>query len=338
MKLYIYICEVEVKRTMEKEGIKIYKNRNYEGCTPYITVVTPVYNRKKTIKRTIDSVENQTYRNFEYIIVDDGSTDESDDIIFEYMNQTECPVMYIKKPNGGVHTARNLGIRYARGMFEINVDSDDELLPKALQVFYDAWQSIPDAEKSRYRVVVGQCMDENGSRVGLPFPTNINQVTWPEAQKMCNAVHGEHIGFNVTKVLKDNPWPEPEGITFVTESILWRKLDQEYKAWFINDMVRIYHTEGKDHLSGRHNKTLQSCRNVLWNTAYTLNHWPIYRTTFSKYIYSALRHCIMCHVLKWHKDNYNNKYKLQGVKNHLLKIVLWIPSAIGAIVYVKKRM
>ena len=113
----------------------------YSSCwtdrQPFFTVITPIYNRRATIQRTIDSVISQTFSDYEYIIIDDGSSQSSDDIIFDFLNATNIPAMYVKKENGGVHTARNVGYKYARGKFVVCIDSDDELLPDALSIFYN---------------------------------------------------------------------------------------------------------------------------------------------------------------------------------------------------------
>ena len=92
-------------------------NAIWSQCSPRVSVITPVYNRREELPRTLRSVENQTYRNIEYIIVDDGSTLPVDDIVKDFMIKADFPVAFIKKQNGGVHTARNAGIRISRGNF-----------------------------------------------------------------------------------------------------------------------------------------------------------------------------------------------------------------------------
>lgn len=82
---------------------------------PYATVITPVYNRESTLKRAFESIQQQTFKDFEYIIIDDGSTDTSNAIARDFMNAADIPTMLITKENGGVHTARNAGIKNARG-------------------------------------------------------------------------------------------------------------------------------------------------------------------------------------------------------------------------------
>lgn len=91
---------------------------------PLISVIVPVYNVEKTIRKCVDSILNQTYTNLELLLVDDGSKDSSADICKEF-SKTDLRVRYIYKTNGGVSSARNLGIKQSLGDFVMFVDSDD---------------------------------------------------------------------------------------------------------------------------------------------------------------------------------------------------------------------
>ena len=126
-----------------------YKNKYWdENRNVKITVLTPTYNRKNTLPRAIWSIENSSFSDWEYIIVDDGSTDDTDEVVEQFMKTTKHPVLYIKKENGGVHTARNLGYKNARGEILINLDSDDEMLSDAMEIIWNTWKEIPKKEKT----------------------------------------------------------------------------------------------------------------------------------------------------------------------------------------------
>lgn len=92
--------------------------------TPFISIIVPVYNVEKYLSKSIDSILVQTYRNFELILVDDGSTDKSSDICNFYVDK-DIRVKYIHKENGGVSSARNIGIENAQGDYIVFIDSDD---------------------------------------------------------------------------------------------------------------------------------------------------------------------------------------------------------------------
>ncbi len=98
-----------------------------------VSIVTPVYNAEKFISETIDSIQNQTYKDWELILVDDCSSDSSYDIISEYM-KNDKRIRYIKlEKNSGAAVSRNTGIKNAKGRFIAFVDSDDIWLPKKLE-------------------------------------------------------------------------------------------------------------------------------------------------------------------------------------------------------------
>jgi glycosyltransferase involved in cell wall biosynthesis len=95
-----------------------------------VSVIIPVYNAAKYLRDTINSVLDQTYNNFELILVNDGSTDDSERVIFEYIDPR---IKYLKKLNGGVSTARNMGIQNANGTYIAFLDADDVWLPNNLE-------------------------------------------------------------------------------------------------------------------------------------------------------------------------------------------------------------
>ena len=97
-----------------------------------ITVFTPAYNRRHTLPRLYESLCRQEFCDFEWLIVDDGSTDGTEEIISEFENRAAFPIRYHKKENGGKHTAYNYAVDRAAGAYFFCVDSDDYLAPDAL--------------------------------------------------------------------------------------------------------------------------------------------------------------------------------------------------------------
>lgn len=314
------------------------QNWNKDDLTPSITIITPVFNRRNTIKRAIDSVERQTFRNIEYIIIDDGSSDPIDDIIEEYMRISSLPVMFIKKQNGGVHTARNMGYKYARGVLVLNVDSDDEILPNGCEIFWEEWEKIPKDQIKHYWQMKAQCCNQDGIMTGTLFPDNINELPIKEAWVHFSLSHGDQSGCRVTSIMKENLFPEPEGVTFVSENILWIPLERKYKSWGINRVTDVVHTDGDDHLSRVHKKTLQTCRNSMWNAMFEINHKNTYILDFKTHFRILFRYCIMEKILFSEDPRFVENNRLLGWKNNLLRTVLWIPSMLGAYLYRKTRM
>ena len=323
--------------------LEIRCNSYWESAEPLITVITPVYNRRATIQRTMDSVEAQTFRSIEYIIIDDGSSEAIDDIVDTYMQMSKLPVMFIKKENGGVHTARNIGFRKARGTLVLNIDSDDELLPEACDVFWNTWTSIPIHIRKECGQIKAQCKNQNGIITGAVFPEGINEWPIEKARKHFSLSAGEQHGCRSAAIMKSNLFPEPDGVTFVTENIIWVPMEQKYRSWGLNDVVRIYHTEGDDHISTslnatRRKVTLQDCRNTYWNVTYMANHAEIFVPDFYAYIKRIVRSCEMAHILRVTDRGFLEKNKLEGGRNCFWKTVLWLPAGILAAIYRKRNM
>lgn len=322
---------------------KIFKSKNWDNKKGFFSVIVPVYNRAKTVLRTIKSIENQTFNDFEIIIVDDGSTDDLDKVILPFVDKTNIPVLYIKKENGGAHTARNRGALASRGKLYVEIDSDDELTPKALEIFKDTWNSIPIAKKNAYREIVGLCKDENGKLCGTLFPKNINALTKEDAIKECIKTNGEHLSCLVTKIRQQYLFPEPEGVTFSNENILWAQLAKKYKSYFVNEIVRIYHTEGDDHLNTilnktPQNKTLQQCKNGLWECWFMLNDWQTY-SEYASYFPTLLRYTLMNQVLKSSgEEDFPKRYKLNGRRNLFFFHLFYLPIFIYSFIYKHQRM
>ncbi|MBS1638322.1 MAG: glycosyltransferase [Bacteroidetes bacterium] len=106
-----------------------------------ISVIMPVYNGEKYLREAIDSVLNQTFKTFEFIIVNDGSTDATESIITSY---TDPRIRLINQANGGVARALNTGLRYATASYVVRFDADDVCMPHRFQVQYQYMQEHPD--------------------------------------------------------------------------------------------------------------------------------------------------------------------------------------------------
>ncbi len=107
------------------------------------SVFAPTYNRAHTLPRLYSSLCEQTFKDFEWIIVDDGSTDETAEVVKPWLKAAPFRVRYFWKPNGGKHTAINRGVQEAVGRFLAISDSDDWYVPQALDRFIHHWNEIP---------------------------------------------------------------------------------------------------------------------------------------------------------------------------------------------------
>jgi glycosyltransferase involved in cell wall biosynthesis len=214
------------------------------------TVFTPSYNRARTLPRVYASLQRQTCRNFEWLIVDDGSTDGTQTLIAQWQAESNFPIRYIFQENQGKPAAFNHGVQQARGELFLTLDSDDECLPEALERFKYHWDSIPALEKDKFSAVTVLCKDQNGNLVGDKFPRDVLDSDTIEVTFKLG-VGGEKWGFQRTDVLKQFPFPSVQNAKFISESVVWFALSRKYKTRYVNEVLRIYHVHdgATDHLS-----------------------------------------------------------------------------------------
>ena len=163
----------------------------YEHC---FTVFTPTYNRARTIERVYRSLAAQAFRGFEWVVVDDGSTDGTRELVEAWKAEASFPIRYEWQENRGKHIASNKGIALARGELFITADSDDEFPPTALETFKRVWESIPEAERPGFAGAAGLCVDQRGRLVGDRFPRSPPRLDPPRAEVPIQGARRE-VGF-----------------------------------------------------------------------------------------------------------------------------------------------
>jgi glycosyltransferase involved in cell wall biosynthesis len=218
--------------------------------SPLFTVFTPTYNRAHTLARVWDSLRKQTFRDFEWLVVDDGSTDGTAELIEGWRREAEFPVRYVHQPNGGKHTAFNRGVAEAAGQVFMSLDSDDECFPEALERFAHHWHAIPADERAGFSGVTALCSDPDGNIVGERFPYDPTDSDALELRYRYR-VGGEKWGFNRVDVLRQHPFPVVPGQPNVPESLVWDRIARHYRTRFVNEALRTYYVQGADSITAQ---------------------------------------------------------------------------------------
>lgn len=190
---------------------------------PLFTCFTPTYNRAGTIRIVFESLLSQSIRDFEWLVVDDGSTDDTRALVESFAREAPFPVRYVYKENGGMHSAINRGAIEARGKLFLKCDSDDAFDADSLERFRGIWESIPEAEREGYSGVTVHCKDAEGRIVGTRFPAAIVDGTALDLAHRWK-VRGEKWGFVRTDLLRKFPFPEFPGERRVPASIVWNRI------------------------------------------------------------------------------------------------------------------
>jgi glycosyltransferase involved in cell wall biosynthesis len=203
------------------------------------TVFTPSYNRAHTLDRVYQSLKGQTYRDFEWLIVDDGSTDNTRQIVEQWQQENIFPIRYVYQDNGHKHIAFSRGVREANGELFLTLDSDDSCEPQALERFKYHWDAIPSNQQAKFSAVTCLCKTIDGNIIGDPFPTNPTDSNSLEIRYRFK-VKGEKWGFHRTDVLRGISFYEQMKGFHVPESIFWNQIAVKYQTRFVNEALRIY--------------------------------------------------------------------------------------------------
>lgn len=201
---------------------------------PLLTVFTPAYNRAYTLPRTYESLCIQSSKNFLWLIVDDGSTDNTADLVRKWQTENnEFEIRYIYKENGGMHTAHNTA--YANIDTELNVciDSDDALAPNAVQIISDTWNRV---RGKGYAGLLGLDADFSGTVIGTGFPKDLIETTLDGYYR--NGGKGDKKLVLRTDVVREYPaYPAFEGERFVPLGTLYSMIDQKYKLYVTDEIL-----------------------------------------------------------------------------------------------------
>lgn len=208
-------------------------------CT--FTIFTAAFNRPETLRRVYESLAAQTFRDFEWVIVDDGSGPEVRAAVEELQAGATFPIVYIRQRNQGKHAAHNRAAAAAHGRYFAPLDDDDTCMPNALERMLHHWSLIPAVQRDEYVAVMGLCVDQNGKVLGDRFPTDVfdsDYITYFYQQR----IPGERWGSYRTEVLRAYPYPVAEGPSaYMIEGVTWFRMARRYKTRYVNEVWRTWY-------------------------------------------------------------------------------------------------
>ena len=227
---------------------------------PLITVLTPTYNRAARLTELWNSLCLQTSKQFIWFVVDVGSTDNTQETVNLFAEQSEFPIIYKKKENGGKHTALNVGISEIKTPLTFIVDSDDTLTSDAIETIanhYEVYKNDACVCGFSYLRTF-----PNGEVNGKVFPYDMWKESYITARVNSGDTLSDKAEVYKTECLKEFPFPEFEGEKFLGEDIVWVRMGRKYKTVHINKAIYIgeYLRGGLTKNRRRHNFTsLNGC-------------------------------------------------------------------------------
>ena len=211
-----------------------------------VTIFTPTYNRAHLLRHLYDSLCQQSIKDFEWVVVDDGSQDQTQDLMESFIAEKIISIRYIWKVNGGKHTAINRGVKEAKGELFWILDSDDSLPVNAIETvlqYYPLMKKKGQIGKKNGGIC-GYMSHHNGVVIGKPMVKEPMCVSSIEMRYNLN-IQGDMMEIFLTSVLREFPFPEIEGERFCPEVLIWYRIAQKYNLLLLPKV--IYY---RDYLDG----------------------------------------------------------------------------------------
>ena len=215
-----------------------------------VAILTPTYNRASTLGKLYESLVKQSCQEFVWFLVDDGSKDDTEILIEEWKQQNKIEIRYIKKTNGGKHTALNVGISQIEEELTFIVDSDDYLTENAVETivrYADKYQGIKEEKK-----LCGFCFlrhDSHG-RVNVAYFDRDEFIGNYVDTRINNGLGGDKAEVFYTRILQQYPFMEYPGEKFMPEDAVWIAMSQKFDMVHANEGIYIC-----DYLEGGLTKT-----------------------------------------------------------------------------------
>lgn len=199
-----------------------------------LTVFTPEYNRAHTLSRTYESLCQQECKDFIWLIVDDGSTDGTGELVRTWQQKNkDFEIRYVYKENGGMHTAHNTAYEMIDTELNVCIDSDDCLEKGAVQKILDKWATV---RNQGYAGLIGLDADMNGNLIGKGFPSGLRDTTLT-GYYAAGGRGDKKLVYRTDIMKKYPPYPVFEGEKYVALAYKYRLIDQDYRLAVLNEVL-----------------------------------------------------------------------------------------------------
>ena len=199
-----------------------------------LTVFTPAYNRAHTLTRTYESLLTQGCKDFVWLIVDDGSADNTAELVRSWQEKDNgFEIRYIYKENGGMHTAHNTAYEYIDTELNTCIDSDDKLAPGAVEKILRKWEQVKD---QNYAGIIALDADFDGNVIGKGFPERLTETT-VIGYYAAGGSGDKKLIYRTDIINQYPPYPVFEGEKYVALAYKYRLIDQDYKMVVLDEVL-----------------------------------------------------------------------------------------------------
>ncbi len=221
-----------------------------------VTVLTPTFNRGGALAELFHSLQKQTSKKFEWLLVDDGSKDDTKNYVEGIKQVAEFPIRYIYKENGGKHTALNVGVKQITSKLTFIVDSDDTLVPDAIETILQYHKKYRERKDLCGYSFLRKFPD--GKINGKLFEPDEKIGTYIECRINADDTQADKAEVFYTRCLKEFPFPEYRNEKFLGEDIVWIRMALKYQMVHINKAIYIAEYLGDGLTKNRRKNNIKS--------------------------------------------------------------------------------
>lgn len=224
---------------------------------PLLTVFTPAYNRAHTLPRTYESLQRQNCKDFLWLIVDDGSQDDTAALVKQWQAaENGFEIRYIYKENGGMHTAHNVAYENIDTELNVCIDSDDYLSDDAVEKILTKWQQV---KEKGYAGIIGLDADMEGDLIGKGFQERMTETTL-SGYYAAGGAGDKKLVYRTDVIKAYPPYPVFEGEKYVALAYKYRLIDQDYKLAVLNEVLCVVDYQPDGHGAGMWKEYVRSPR------------------------------------------------------------------------------
>lgn len=200
-----------------------------------LTIFTPAYNRAHTITRTYESLCRQTCKDFKWLIIDDGSTDNTRRLVEKWIEENKIPIRYIYQQNQGMHGAHNTAYKNIDTELNTCIDSDDYMPDDAVEKICSFWK---ERGSDRYAGIIGLDVTENGKVIGSGFPEGLEETTLGDFY-LQGGSGDKKLVYRTDVIQKYPEYPLFEGERYVGLGYKYQLIDQDYSLLTLNEPLVV---------------------------------------------------------------------------------------------------
>ena len=245
-----------------------------------LTIFTPTYNRAYILPQLYNSLTEQNSNDFEWLIVDDGSSDNTEELVNKWIGENLIQIRYIKQENGGKMKAHNTGVQNTESELFFCVDSDDYIVDTAVETILNKWGSLSISEQESLAGMVAYKGVSTNVPIGYEFPENIERDSLSGFYQ--KGLSGDTSLIFRTEVIKNFPFPIIGNEKFITEAYVYDQIDQCYQLCAIPKVITVceYREDGLTQ-----NLLKVTLRNPCGYVAYNLQRGNFAKSTKESFLY-----------------------------------------------------